>query len=171
MRFRHAAVLVILLGSGCGATAIAPGAAPPLLDPESRFVGTWLVEETVPHATYFASLYAFGEEGSVTLLEDLSYDQGIVYPEVSWAGNAWIVCTFGERWWADDAVHLEVEGVCSDELARPIRIAFDPEASGNTEGVGVRLVSVGGDTQMWSEPGWGWHFIKCAPDLSNCQGW
>ena len=175
MDLQHTAILAILLGTGCGATAIAPGSTvpgePPLVEPTSRFVGTWLVEETVAHATYFATLFEFGEDGSVTLLEDRSYDIGESYPMVGWAGNLYLVCTFGEQWRSDDDIHLEIDGACSDEVVRPIRIVFETEPSGNAAGATVRLHSVGGDQQMWSEPVWGWHFIKCAPDLANCQGW
>jgi len=177
MRIGNASILLglLTLGAGCGATAIAPGPVdpldPPPLEAPSRFVGTWLVEETVAHATYFATLYEFGEDGSVTLLEDLSFDAGITYPEVGWAGSRYLVCFFGHQWRSEDDVELEIDGRCTDDETRPIRIAFDPDPSGNSEGVGVRLVSVGGDTQMWSEPGWGWHFIKCEDDRANCTPW
>ncbi len=168
---------LLLLGAGCGATAVAPAPIlpvdpPPIVEP-SRFTGTWLVEETVAHATYFAALYEFAEDGSLTLLENFSYDLGVSYPQVGWAGNLYLVCEFGERWRSEDDRLLEIDGACSDEVTRPIQIAFETEPDRNTEraGASVRLVSVGGDTQMWSEPPWGWHFIKCQPDRSNCQPW
>jgi hypothetical protein len=134
--------------------------------PQSRFTGTWLIEETMPHATYFASMWEFADDGRLTLVQDFSVG-GPGYPTVSWAGNLDNACSFGDRWSSPDDQTLQVTGLRTFGSGQ-IEIVFDADQAGNAMSVTPTSMSVDGDTDMWSEPAWGWHFVKCEGDFSNC---
>ena len=98
MRLSFAACLV--LGACAPVLAEVEPAPTPGVEPvepiehSARFVGTWLVEETVPHATYFASSWRLSEDGSLTLVDDFSVGGGL-YPGVSSEDEPGILCGFG----------------------------------------------------------------------------
>lgn len=139
----------------------------PTPPPSSRFTGTWLIEETVPHATYFASMWEFAEDGSLALVQDFSIG-GPGYPTVSWSGNLDNTCSFGDQWFSPDDQTLQVTGLCTFGAGQ-IEIVFDADEAANAMSVTPTSLSVDGDADLWVEPAWGWHFVKCEGDFSNCE--
>ncbi|MFT7521630.1 MAG: hypothetical protein ACI9MC_003781 [Kiritimatiellia bacterium] len=168
----------LVLLTAFGAAACSPTQAvfgdPATDDPDvqgARFVGTWLVEETVAHATYFAATWRMDADGGLQLVEDHSIGDGLGYPSVSWAGDAYVVCVFGERWTSSDDVVLSVVARCNDDIERTVDLRFSADSSGDADGISPEALSVDGEQLMWREPVWGWRFFKCEGDEANCDPW
>lgn len=171
MRLRSG--LLLVLGACAPAIAEVEPTSPPAEDPAvdtARFVGTWLVEETMPHATYFASKWRFADDGSLSLVEDFSFGGGL-YPSVSWTGDKEILCTFGGRWSSPDDRTVRIDTLCSDAEVRVLELTFATDSAGNAVGIEPESMRVDGDEAGWSAPVWGWRFFKCDGDGANCDPW
>lgn len=131
----------------------------------NRFVGPWLVEETMPHATFGASAYELHADGSLTLAWDagiIGIPQGHVRsPDLS------ITCRFGDAWTSSDDELLVIAGNCTDGVDRPIELDFVSSPASNASGAIVRIEEVGRE-RGWQPPQWGWALSKCA-DVETCR--
>lgn len=130
----------------------------------ARFAGPWLVEETMPHATYGASAYELGVDGSLTLTWDagiLGIPQGHVRsPDLS------VRCLFGDTWTSAGDL-LVIAGNCTDGTERSIELAFTSDPASNASGAIVVIDEVGQE-RGWQPPQWGWMLRKCA-DVASCR--
>ena len=130
----------------------------------ARFAGPWLVQETMPHATYGASAYQLHPDGSLTLVWDAglgTIPQGHVRsPDRS------ITCQFGDTWTSVDA-RLVIDGKCSDGVERSIELEVTSPPSSNAIGATVVIGDVG-EERGWQPPQWGWALTKCA-DVPTCR--
>ena len=149
-------VMIVSFAAACGSQATE--------STSSRFVGPWLVEETMPHATYGASSYELQSDGSLTLIWDAGI-LGIPQGHVRNSDRS-ITCVFGDAWTSSDAVLL-IDGKCSDDLARTIELELTSPASSNASGATVEIKSVAGE-DGWQPPQWGWSLRKCA-DVQSCR--
>ncbi|MBA3502586.1 MAG: hypothetical protein M4D80_26570 [Myxococcota bacterium] len=154
---------LVIAGFACFTIACADEQA----EPESgsaRFVGPWLVEETMPHATYGASAYELRADGTLALTWDagiIGISQGHVRsPDRS------ITCEFGGTWTSIGAL-LVIDGDCSDGVARAIELELTSSPSSNASGATVVIRDVG-EEPGWQPPQWGWALRKCA-DVATCR--
>lgn len=177
-------VICALLLAGCtnAATGGGPGSDPdPDPDPDprehdARFVGLWAVTQPY-HALYEQTHYWFHADGTLVTGASIPDDcsghlsehcvTGSVANCVPEPGqgrcSAELTCVFGSEWHSLDPATLVIVGDCSDAVARPIVLAFDPDSSGNAGlGANATIVSVAGDPS-WSHDNWDWAFQKC-PD-------
>ncbi len=138
---------------------------------DQRFVGDWIIDQP-SHAGYEASVYRFGADGSLELLEtcdvtgaDPDYVTGTVAHELGP-----LRCDFDADWWASDSSTLRVGGACTDGQRREIALRFDSPASANAEGATVSVVDVDGETG-WDHRAFAWRWIKCPAEgcTAICQ--
>ena len=143
---------------------------------DERFVGLWAVTQPY-HALYEQTLYWFHNDGELVTGASLPADCSGHLSEhcvtgsvancvpVPPAGRCMspLSCVFGTEWHSLDAATLVIAGVCSDNVARPIVLAFNPDSSMNAGfGANATIVAVDGDPN-WSHDNWDWAFQKC-PD-------
>ena len=151
-------VIAVLTCFACAADQTAPPSD------STRFVGPWLVEETMPHATYGASAYELHADGTLTMTWDagiIGIPQGHVRsPDHS------ITCAFGGTWTSTGAL-LVIDSECSDGIDRAIELELTSPASSNASGATVVIRDVG-DEPGWQPPQWGWALRKCA-DVPSCR--
>ena len=179
---RSATCCLVVLGA-CANYAGGLDQVPPAPeDPEehehdARFVGLWAVTQPY-HALYEQTLYTFHADGRLELGPSIPDDcsghlsQHCVTGSVANCRPASeyescrdeLTCVFGDKWHSLDSATLVIVGDCSDDVARAIQIAFNPDSSGNAQidGAGAQLVSVAGDVD-WSHDNWQWAFQRC-PD-------
>ena len=148
----------ILLSATVALTMSACHVLQPDLDLDKRFIGTWLVHETEPHALYSASMFRFEADGELRQVWDAGFYEGthgyVQSPDAS------VICAFGSKWRSRDAQVLTIDGVCDDGMSREIKLGFPPNTSQNSAAVSIVIMSVAGEAQ-WLPPRWGWAFKKC----------
>lgn len=147
------ALLVVLL-AGCPNRE--PGAVP-----SERFVGQWAVEQPF-HAGYEASWYTFHQDGRLTLDRNCSFDglEGLTGFVNDPEQTRW--CWFGDAWSGQGDSTLAIDGTCDDGVAREIVLGFPDDQAMNTIGVGVEVLSVGGE-EGWGHYSFEWRWVKCTP--------
>jgi hypothetical protein len=171
---------VIWLGLACACTNYAGGSdpqdPPPAREHDDRFVGLWALTQPY-HALYEQTHYWFHADGQLITGGSEPADctghlsehcvtgsvANCVPPAGQFRCTSTLTCVFGSEWFSLDSATLVIAGDCSDGLSRPITLAFNPDASMNSEfGANAMLVSVGGDAN-WSHDNWDWAFQSC-PD-------
>lgn len=131
-----------------------------------RFVGNWLLHETVPHALDGATTYQLAANGTLELLWDLAYYERpfahVVSPDES------ISCFLGTHWQSEGDDTLILEGDCSDGESRDIVLHFSSQSTQNLSGATTEILHVGNESG-WTPPRNGWAFQKCAAN-EICKG-
>lgn len=130
-----------------------------------RFVGEWMIDQPF-HAGYEASWYVFRADGRLEHVRDCAYGGPVPTGFVTDASGE-TSCLFDGTWWAPDHDTLAIDGVCSDDFAREIRLGFPTDAAGNAGGqTDVQVVSVGGETG-WVHDVFAWRWTICLE--STCE--
>jgi hypothetical protein len=125
------------------------------------FVGLWVIEQGVP-TQYQATLYELQAGGD--LLEHDTFDfgpppyEGFVTGTVERAAGD-VRCSFEQRWQADGARELRVDGHCTDMVTRSIVLAFP--AGDELQGLAPSIATVAGESEGWVHSGNAWTFRKC----------
>ena len=128
-----------LLALACSAGPAAAVAAP------STLADVWLFDQP-SHGEY--------EAVEVSLFPDGHLAKHHVRGEgVEVVSQGAVRCGFGDRWRPGAGARLEVDGTCTDGVARSIVLDLT-----TAEPV---VVSVGGETAGWSHPGWSWRALRC----------
>ncbi len=154
--------------------------APGSEEHDPRFIGRWVLDEPwrVP---YEATRYNFTENGLVRVEKTITNGSAAPMVELqvgqvcqSCPGHddddACCIedgprCQFGARWRSDGPRVLGVDGLCTDDVAREIRLDFDaPVEWDHAPGQSVDVLSVGGEGG-WIHASRQWRFLKCPAEL------
>lgn len=128
---------------------------------ETRFVGTWAVENGLDHL-YSGSLYDLMPDGALVHRRDVAADGsskqvgGVDFYEIddsclnTGMGCPLIAsCSFGDSWAAVNHTQIEIQLSCSDEKSRTALLNFPSDKSQNSVGTSVELGGVDGMLDGW----------------------
>ena len=176
---------VVVLGA-CTANSPSAGNGPPTDQPrehDERFVSLWAVTQPY-HALYEQTLYRLHADGQLVTGASQPGDCSGQLSEHCVTGSiancvpapgegpctAAISCVFGDTWGSIGNSTLVIASTCSDAIARPLTLTFNPDSSMNAGfGANATIVDVAGDAN-WSHDNWDWAFRKCraGTDPSTC---